>query len=92
MTDDFTARTGATRPAQPGSGLTRRQALRAGALAGAVVWTAPVVQALTMSPAAADSTSAPRSNKPKHPSKPHPSRKPHPSHPSDGNGYAYGRD
>ena len=96
MTDDLTARTRATTPLQPGHGLTRRQALRAGALAGAVVWTAPVVQALTMSPAAADTTSAPRSSKPKHPE--HPEHPDHPDHPDTprppfpGTGNAYGRD
>lgn len=70
MADDISAHPGAS--GLPGSGamLTRRQALRAGALAGAVVWTAPAVQALTMSPAAADSTSVPRRSNPKPPNPP----------------------
>src|SRR5829696_5810366 len=40
--------------------ITRRQALRQGALIGtAVVWSTPLVQAVTISPAAAQSTSPP---------------------------------
>ena len=66
--------------------ISRRQALRAGALAGTVVWTAPVVQVLTMSPAAADSTSAPRGSKPKHEHPVHPQHPVHPEHPEQANG------
>lgn len=76
MTDDISAHPGALGPSDPGRTLTRRQALRAGALAGAVVWTAPVVQVLTMSPAAAESTSAPKSKPPKPNKTPKPSQPP----------------
>ena len=43
---------------EPGTGITRRQALKRGAaVAGAAVWVAPTVQALTMSAASAQTPS-----------------------------------
>lgn len=44
------------------SGLSRRSMLKRGALVGgAALWTVPIIQVVTMSPAAADNPSAPTS-------------------------------
>lgn len=43
----------------PRSGLTRREALRRGALVGSALWMVPVAQAVSVTPAAADTASAP---------------------------------
>lgn len=42
------------------SGLTRREALRRGALVGTALWVAPLAQVVSVTPAAADTASAPR--------------------------------
>ncbi|HEU4675994.1 MAG TPA: hypothetical protein VFS29_08405 [Motilibacteraceae bacterium] len=57
-----TPRSEPTRRAEPASeptGLTRREALRRGALVGSALWMVPVAQAVSVTPAAADTASAP---------------------------------
>ena len=44
-----------------GNGISRREALRRGALVGSALWVVPVAQAVSMTPAAADTASAPHS-------------------------------
>ena len=43
----------------PDHGMTRREALRRGALVGSALWVVPVAQAVSVTPAAADTASAP---------------------------------
>ncbi|MGN6331328.1 MAG: hypothetical protein ACTHOD_06695 [Motilibacteraceae bacterium] len=50
---------GGTPRSEPLSGLTRREALRRGALVGSALWMVPVAQAVSVTPAAADTASAP---------------------------------
>ena len=44
---------------QPGTDVTRRTVLRGGAVVGGLVWATPLVQAVSMTPAHAASSSAP---------------------------------